>query len=1010
MPDASESVLAAGKDTSRRWLFYGDLLSNHACVSLENALRRRGQEVFNVPRHEGIYRIRSTPEEYAIASRLVQEAVERHDINVLFNYRSAELPPATLKWLRDRGVKTFTWFQDDPLTYQVITRHAADHYDYTLHTGAADVLDLYERNQQTDTTTARFSFPFWTDREHFPYSFDPEHAKYQIGFLGHLNNIRKRDRYALLASLPFSSVMYGRLTRSTDYASIHGGQIFDYSLLPKALSTMQIALSIAQTFVGIEHDQFYYPEVESFREFFFPSRISQYAAAGMPIISKSERTIPIPSVITVASRGELIEQAGYLLADPQRLLDKSQQTSLDFDKYLSADKRAEMLLRILDNPSANLSIDDRADFWRLDEAAFAEPAPRSATLVSWPSIDHQRDQLAPVQITATEKYRILYISRRATAGASTMASIQDTLKGLGHAVYVLDPSLNPEILIEPSSRDTAFRASEINLRHIFPIITAFRPDMIFMDASEYCFSARDIPKVKRSGCVVVGINLTDCAGIHSSLKYALRFDYLTTNSLDTFIWFHKKGRNYVIFMPPAVDHHFAAAHVAVPEALQSRIICLGQGNPERQAFVSDLKERYGDSRIFGSGWKELPITRANRRTTALVARGANLTIHLADCLTSPTSTGLGQLDAIAHGSLLITKKTPELDTLFDYDTELLGFDTLIQARGLAEYYLEHSDEAESILRRAFQRLSSHHLWEHRLEDLLATIRSDLSEQLLLHPTRYSTIRVAPQSKAAKRVVCFLDFEEEDPASVEQFRSIVDNISQAIPEAYIETITHTSGRNCHRHGFSTVSSRDLTRVSELLPGSVGLVFLPRPYDQSTQPNYTTHPESPNTENQHSAELAAIAAIAHSKLVPVLYYDQASGAFVKVDRNLFATSIPAASVLPPNHFSTAISSLIQLIHQQDPVHLDLPASFAQIISNENTAAFDTVLLRQRFQATVDGLDTEVQALSSQLEAARQRLQRIEAANRTRFSSRLARVIQDPRKLLTIPQRIRRRLIRR
>jgi SAM-dependent methyltransferase len=349
----------------RRWIIYGEIRSRYTVESLITALRAADQEVVEVPpigRGHHYHRA-----DHAEARRRLDEALPA---DVVFNFRPEELGSNYVRSLTDSGVATAVWLADDPLLYKVCYRHVVEAYDLTLHTGREDVLGLYEARHGV----RGYSFPFWTDSEHHPHTYDPDLAEVDVGFLGNCSGKRRNQRYELLASLPWRARFYGRLpTSGEDPAGIHGGYL-ELEEIPDAIRHFRLALSMAQNFVQVR-DRYSFRALDQFGEFFFPSRLVMYAATGVPTISlgRPGAEPPFPSVITVSDRDELVRAIESLINDRAALLGASARAHADFETSLSADSRVAMLLALMDGDRDHDRA-ERAALWRSFRPA---PAPVS---------------------------------------------------------------------------------------------------------------------------------------------------------------------------------------------------------------------------------------------------------------------------------------------------------------------------------------------------------------------------------------------------------------------------------------------------------------------------------------------------------------------------------------------------------------------------------------------------------------------------------------------------------
>jgi hypothetical protein len=340
-----------------RWIIYGDILSRHAVDSLVDAMRGAGHDVVEIPAVSRSHKFGPDADTEAESRRRIEAALPA---DALFNFRPEELTPAVLKNVRSRGVTTAVWFADDPLLYRLCYKHVAEAYDLTLHTGREDVLALYEKR----VGVRGYSFPFWTDDAHYPFTYDPQAADIELGFLGNCSGPRRSERYDLLASLPFRVRFYGRLPENgNDHAGIHGG-IVERHQIPDAIREFRVAINMSQSFVGIK-DRYSFRALERFGEFFFPSRLVLYAATGNPTVSIGlpGASPPFESVITATTREEVVDRVQALLGDRDALLEASRAGRREFESCLSAETRAAMLLHLVEGRRDH-DRGTRAELWR----------------------------------------------------------------------------------------------------------------------------------------------------------------------------------------------------------------------------------------------------------------------------------------------------------------------------------------------------------------------------------------------------------------------------------------------------------------------------------------------------------------------------------------------------------------------------------------------------------------------------------------------------------------------
>jgi spore maturation protein CgeB len=84
-------------------------------------------------------------------------------------------------------------------------------------------------------------------------------------------------------------------------------------------------------------------------------------------------------------------------------------------------------------------------------------------------------------------------------------------------------------------------------------------------------------------------------------------------------------------------------------------------------------------------------------------------------------------DCPAAGGFLIADAQPDLQELFDPETELVTYASLDELEEKTTYFLRRPDARLPIIQRAQRRILAHHTHRRRLEDLEAFLRSRYAE-------------------------------------------------------------------------------------------------------------------------------------------------------------------------------------------------------------------------------------------------------------------------------------------
>lgn len=330
-----------------RVVLYDGIQETHVASSLERALRSRGHEVYNTGRFGSGYLFRDTDELLpSIASHLDVITGFRPDLVLVF--RPASAPYPVLQALRGTGAVVAAWLSDDPVLFKDSYGPVIDLYDLILHCGNESVLRFYEQRFGRPTGV---NFPFWTDHAAFPAVYGQHEPESTVMFLGNMVGPVRRARYEQLAAMGHSVRVYGRM--EADPAGMGGGFLDSDAEVAEAGGRARVALNIPQFFSAYRGQPTWFPGLEDLGHFDLPSRVVQYAAMGLPVVSVVPGAPRSPAFPEMEVCGGIEEadrritdmlDSGGLPALAARTLDR-------FDRSFSATSRVQALEALLQDDS-----------------------------------------------------------------------------------------------------------------------------------------------------------------------------------------------------------------------------------------------------------------------------------------------------------------------------------------------------------------------------------------------------------------------------------------------------------------------------------------------------------------------------------------------------------------------------------------------------------------------------------------------------------------------------------
>lgn len=321
---------------------FDEINETHVCVALEDALRAQGHGVMATgPIWHGHVFAR---EEADIAR--IDAAVDdiiSEGCHALFNFRASALAAPQVERLRNAGITTAVWLPDDPVLYGVTYRKVVDGYQHVLHCGPGNVLQFYQQRGHP----AGFNFPFWVDTARWAVEWNVDRVSEDLVFLGNLHGPAKKGRYLQLAGAAGKISVYGKC--ADDPAGILRGELYGVEAMRALLPRFTAGLNMPQNFADYAGTGYDFPGLGGLGGFDLPSRVIQYAAIGLPVISvgpsaASEHFLHALQADTIAAA---LAHSRHLRSAPHFASELSRQARTDVVDNFSSAARARFLVAVL---------------------------------------------------------------------------------------------------------------------------------------------------------------------------------------------------------------------------------------------------------------------------------------------------------------------------------------------------------------------------------------------------------------------------------------------------------------------------------------------------------------------------------------------------------------------------------------------------------------------------------------------------------------------------------------
>lgn len=493
-----------------RIAIFDGILETHVGSSLERAFARRGHEVLNTGKIGHGFEFPSAGADLSHLQHAVTRVLD-HAPDWIIVMRPASAPPRLLKRLRSQGAKVAVWLSDDPVLFHLSYGPVVESYDLVLHCGTANVLQHYEDFFGRPTGV---NFPFWTDHEAFPYVWGSETAESTAIFLGNVHDQVRRKRYFSLGRMDTDVRVHGSI--GTDYLGLGAGYLDSDAEVVNAGARARVAINIPQFFADHRGLPTWFPGLDQLGFFEYPSRVVQYLAMGLPVVSIIPHKHHFESLPEMHVAGDVAEAdkiVAELLADDVEALSVASEQR--FAKHFSADARVLAFEALVaDDSWRRLDAGDRNLWFTQFDGREARP---SEDTVTAPRIEvSNRWRAERVLVLGADPHRA---TSRAAVTARAMAK-------LGAHVVVAD-------------------AAEAAGSH--PELTG----LVVCGAN----AARSVPSsIPQSAWRIIiddtSHTVKDMAGFLSS------FDAVGVRDAKLHAQLVNAGHGRVAFCPPAVDAHF----------------------------------------------------------------------------------------------------------------------------------------------------------------------------------------------------------------------------------------------------------------------------------------------------------------------------------------------------------------------------------------------------------------------------------------------------------------------
>jgi len=329
--------------------FFDTLLEDRVVTDLAVALNSLGVEVMQTGKVWQGHMLPKASDDVSKIDRAIQRVIDFCPELILV-FRQSAITEQSLMRLRQGGASLFLWLPDDPVLYKAYAR-TVDAYDLVLHCGNQKVLELYDSKGHKPGV----NFPFWVDPERV-FRIQREHSSSTMlpaCFFGNVAGRIKTSRGARLAeiakALDCNIDVYGNYSPDLHLEGVTAkGYLDDDVQTASALARYYFSINLPQVFSSYEGTRWWLPEFSEMGAFDVPSRIIQFAAMGLPIVTLSNTSqgehFPVDH-FPEANSG-FVEWANRIICDPLFSAEVARRSYAHFKSYFTALSRARYLLSL----------------------------------------------------------------------------------------------------------------------------------------------------------------------------------------------------------------------------------------------------------------------------------------------------------------------------------------------------------------------------------------------------------------------------------------------------------------------------------------------------------------------------------------------------------------------------------------------------------------------------------------------------------------------------------------
>lgn len=444
-----------------------------------------------------------------------------------------------------------------------------------------------------------------------------------------------------------------------------------------------------------------------------------------------------------------------------------------------------------------------------------------------PSVEEQREALRSRCFDSRLRWRILFLGAAVHGVTDIVSCLRRALSNLGHTVLALSVTDHPDLVENLPRNILGHGPVFVRGEALDGIVERFQPQVILCVAGGLCWREGDARALQERGILLLGLTLSDPDVMPTVVDHVHRFDFHATNSQASLEEYRSRGVANTGWFPFGIDAGFVAAEAVPPQELAADVICLGgaAGRPERHRLMARLAREF-KVRVYGRGWPLPGSEHVSGWRLLEAGRAGRIHVNFAATRAGFVNVKCGVFESVASGAVVCTSRFEEMQHFFRYGSEIVGFETEDELVDRIREILADPELYDRLRRRAFFRLVSEHLYEHRWRGWFDAIAAEVAgPHRILSGERAAALRPALLAgrPRPRRVVIAGFYGARNAGDELILQAIEEGLSSRVPGAEVRVAAEKPVEVERIHALPAFPRVDMAAAAAELSGASSFIL-------------------------------------------------------------------------------------------------------------------------------------------------------------------------------------------